>query len=602
MNGQPRVFRGIGASPGVAIGRAYLLDRRQVRAPRYHIQPDQVAYETSRLERAIEKSVEQLEGIRGRFVGGGVDHHTILEAHEMMLQDRAMFDEAAGLIRSELINAEWAVSRVIARLRGLFDRVSDAYLRERRGDVDFVGERLLRNLVGQSAEIADISHLEDGTIVIAHDLSPVDTALLSRHRVTAFVTEVGGKTSHTSIIARSLEVPAVVGVHGVVEAAGSGDLLVVDGVDGVVVLRPSRAQIEHGRERSEQYRVMNLDLLEAKALPARTLDGHDITVAGNIELPSEVATVLGRGGEAIGLYRTEYLFLGRTDPPGEEDHYRTYALVFDEMGEREVTIRTLDLGGEKIFSAKTHEPEPNPALGLRAIRYCFEHPDLFEAQIAGLLRAATRGNLRILLPMISGVGELRMAKEIIAGVERRLEREGKEHKKDVPIGVMIEVPSAAIAADHLAKECDFFAVGTNDLMQYLLAIDRTNERVDYLYHPLHPAMLRTLAMVTRAAQQAGISVSVCGEMAGDTEHTSILLGLGFTQLSCNASSIPKVKRAVRELRLEDCRTLLSEALECTTHQQVDELVRDFLRFKVSPNGARGDPDAEQSGAAHADER
>jgi phosphotransferase system enzyme I (PtsI) len=588
MNGQPRVFRGIGASPGVAIGRVYLLDRRQVRVPRYHVQPDQVEYEISRLEKAVEKSVEQLEGIRGRFVGGGVDHHAILEAHEMMLKDRAMFEETVGLVKGELINAEWAVSRVLARIRGLFDRVSDAYFRERRGDIDFVGERLLRNLVGQTAEIADLSHLEDGTIVVAHDLSPVDTALLSRHRVTAFVTEVGGKTSHTSIIARSLEVPAVVGVHGIVEATGSGDLMVVDGVDGVVVLRPTRAQLEHGRERSEQYRVMNLDLLEAKSLPARTLDGADVRIAGNIELPSEVATVLARGGEAIGLYRTEFIFLGRTDAPGEEDHYRTYGMVFDEMGDRPVTIRTLDLGGDKIFNPKGHEAEPNPALGLRAIRYCFEHPDLFEAQIAGLLRAATRGNLRIMLPMISGVGELRMAKEIIKGVERRLEREGKEYKKDVPIGIMVEVPSAAISAELLAKEADFFAVGTNDLMQYLLAIDRTNERVDYLYHPLHPAMLRTLDMVSTAARSAGLSVSVCGEMAGDIEHTPILVGLGFDQLSCNAAAIPKVKRIVRELRKDDCEKLVADALTCATHQEVDELVRDFLRFKVAPAATKWD--------------
>ena len=582
MNSQPRVFRGIGASPGVAIGRVFLLDRRQVRAPRYHIQPDQIDYEIARLEHAVEKSVEQLESIRNRFVGGGVDHHAILEAHEMMLNDRAMLEEAVGLMRVELINAEWAVSRVLARIRSLFDRVTDSYFRERRGDIDFVGERLLRNLVGQTADVADIAHLDDGTIVVAHDLSPVDTALLSRHRITAFVTEVGGKTSHTSIIARSIEVPAVVGIHGIVEATGSGDLMVVDGVEGVVVLRPTHTQLDQGRERSEQFRVMNLDLLEAKSLSACTLDGHEITVAGNMELPSEVATILARGGEAVGLYRTEFLFLGRTDSPGEEDHYRTYALVFDEMGDRQVTIRTLDLGGEKIFNPKGHDPEPNPALGLRAIRYCFAHPDLFEAQIAGLLRAATRGNLRILLPMISGVGELRMAKEIIAGVERRLEREGKEFKRGVPIGIMVEVPSAAVVADLLAKECDFFSVGTNDLMQYLLAVDRTNERVDYLYHPLNPAMLRTLVMVTKAGRDAGIQVSVCGEMAGDAEHTPILVGLGFTQLSCNAAAIPKVKRVVRELRWEDCEELTNAALECATHQEVDELVRDFLRAKLAP--------------------
>jgi phosphoenolpyruvate-protein phosphotransferase (PTS system enzyme I) len=582
MNGQPRVFRGIGASPGVAIGRAFLLDRRQVRVPRFHIQPDQVSYETTRLKQAIEKSVAQLETIRGRLAGGGVDHHAILKAHEMMLADSALYDEAAALICAEQINAEWATSRVIARIRGAFDNVSDAYFRERRGDVDFVGERILRNLVGQTADISDLAKLDDGTIVIAHDLSPADTALLARHRLTAFVTEAGGKTSHTSIIARSLEVPAVVGVHGIVEAAGSGDLLVVDGLDGSVVLRPSRSQVERARERSEQHRVRNLDLLEAKSLPARTLDGHDIVVAGNIELPHEVATVLSRGGQAIGLYRTEFLFLAQNEPPGEEDHYRTYCHIFDEIGDREVTIRTFDLGGDKVFKMAPGELEPNPALGLRAIRYCFEHPALFEAQIAGLLRAAVRGKLRVLLPMISGVGELRMARDIIASVARRLEREGKDHRRDVPVGIMVEVPSAAVSADQLARECDFFAVGTNDLMQYLLAIDRTNERVDYLYHPLHPAVLRTLAMVTQAAQQAGISVSVCGEMAGDPEHTPVLVGLGFTQLSVAASAIPRIKRLIRELRADECKALAQEVLQCVTPNEAEELVRDFLHFKVGP--------------------
>jgi phosphoenolpyruvate-protein phosphotransferase (PTS system enzyme I) len=580
MSGRPRIFRGIGASPGVAIGRVYLLDRRKVRAPRFHIQPDQVTYEIERLKKAISTSVEQLESIRSRFVGGGVDHQAILEAHEMMLRDQALLEEASGLITNEHLNAEWAVSRVIARLRTLFDKVSDAYIRERRGDIDFVGDRILRNLVGQSADIADIQGLQEGTVVVAHDLSPVDTALLVRHHITAFVTEVGGKTSHTSIIARSLEVPAIVGMHGIVDAVGSGDLIVVDGLDGTVVLRPTRAQVERGRERGEQYRRVNLDLLEARTLPARTVDGWDVTVAGNIELPHEVASVMSRGGESIGLYRTEFLFLGRSEAPNEEDHYRTYCRIFDEVGDREVTVRTFDLGGDKLFGSLINELEPNPALGLRAIRYCFENPAIFEPQLAALLRAASRGRLRVLLPMISGVGELRRARELIDKVAQRLVREGKEHNGDVQLGVMVEVPSAAITADALARECDFFAVGTNDLMQYLLAIDRTNERVDYLYHPLHPAVLRTLHMVTRAAQKEEISVSVCGEMAGDLEHTAVLVGLGFTQLSMNAASIPRVKRLVRELNREECEDLATQCLACATPQEVTELVQAFMREKV----------------------
>ena len=579
--GRPRIFRGIGASPGVAIGHVFLLDRGQVRTPRYHIEPDSVEPELERLRVAVAKSVEQLESIRNRFVGGGMDHQSILEAHEMMLRDKALIEEASTLIRDEHLNAEWAISRVIARIRTLFDQLSDAYFRERRGDVDFVGERILRNLVGQHADIADLAELGDDTVVVARDLSPVDTALLTRHKVTAFVTEVGGKTSHTSIIARSLEVPAVVGAHGIFDAAGSGDLIVVDGLDGTVMLRPSRTQLDRGRKRSEQFHRANLDLLEAKALPARTLDGRDLLVAGNIELPTEVPTVLARGGEAIGLYRTEFMFLGRSETPDEEDHYKTYCRIFDEVGDRPVTVRTLDLGGDKIIGPVHIDGEPNPALGLRAIRFCLQNRPIFEAQLGGLLRAATHGDLRIMLPMVSGVEELRIAKEIIAEVSDRLTREGKEHRTDVPLGIMIEVPSAALTADTLAKESDFFSIGTNDLMQYLLAIDRTNERVAYLYHPLHPAVLRTLHNVCKAAQAANIPVSVCGEMAGDAEYTPILLGFGFAQLSMNAGSIPKIKRLVREVRADDCEQLLHEALQCTISKDVDNLVKQFMASKVS---------------------
>lgn len=581
MTGRARSFRGIGASAGVAIGRVLLIDRGRVRFPRVHIQADQAAYEVERLVRAIELSVSQLQSIRDRVGGGGVDHLSIIEAHEMMLRDKDLIDEATSLIRNELINAEWAVSRVVTRLRDIFERVSDAYFRERQGDIDFMGQRILRNLAGKLTEVTEEATVDSGTVIVAHDLSPIDTALLARQRITALVTEVGGKTSHTSIIARSLDVPAVVGVRGITDAAGSGDLIVVDGIDGSVWVRPTRAQVDRGRRRAEKFRLLNLELLEAKALPARTLDGHDIIIAGNIELPNEVSTVLGRGGEEIGLYRTEFMFLGRSTPPGEEDHYRTYCRIFDEVGDRKVTIRTLDLGGDKLFGAAATSPEPNPALGLRAIRYCLRHRDVFEAQLAGLLRAATKGNLRIMLPMISGVGELRATKEIIESVKDRLTREGKEFRSDVPLGIMVEVPSAAMTADHLAREADFFAIGTNDLLQYLLAIDRTNDQVDYLYHPLHPAVLRTLRLITLAAEEAQIPVSVCGEMAGDADYAAILVGLGVEQLSMNASAIPKVKRMVRELSHHDCVSLVAEAVACESHDEVAALVRAFVSAKAS---------------------
>ncbi len=580
MAARSRTFSGIAASPGVAIGRVLFLNRRAVKVPRFHIEDDQIDYEIERLRAAIDKSIEQLEAIRSKFTDGGMDHLAILEAHELMLRDQALFDEAVQFIQDDKRNAEWAVDKVIGRLRALFEKVTDPYFRERRNDLDFTAQRILKNLVGEFSDLTDLKDVQAGTIVVAHDLSPADTAQLTRHRISAFVTELGGKTSHTSIIARSLGVPAAVGVHGLMDAVGSGDMILVDGAAGLVIVHPTRAHLDQGRAKILEFQKLNLGLLEARDLPAKTLDGFETTIVGNIELPDEIAGVLDNGGVGVGLYRTEFLFLGRHEAPGEEDHYRTYCRMFDELGDRPVTIRTLDLGGDKIMPGMQVEEEPNPALGLRAIRYCFEHPELFEAQIAGLLRAAPRGDLRIMLPMISGLAELRKAKEMIAAVAKRLRTQGKEHRADIPIGIMLEVPSAVLTADLLAKEADFFSIGTNDLMQYLLAIDRTNDRVAYLYDPLHPAMLRTLKFISEVAEREGIPVSVCGEMAGEPLYTPILLAFGFEQWSMNAGSIPPVKRLTRDLLRSECVDLLGQALECRTRREVTLLVRDFISVKA----------------------
>ena len=575
MIGRPKVFRGIGASPGVAIGTVFLLDRGSVRVPRLHIEPEAVDDECKRLRGAIAASIAQLAAIRPKLEQAGGDQVGILEAHEMMLRDKSMVEEVEQKIRSERINAEWAVSDVIGRIRSLFDRLTDSYLRERRDDIDFTGDRILRNLCGQHADLFDLGVPGEGAIVVARDLSPADTALITRHQIHGFVTEVGGKTSHTSIIARSLDVPAVVGAQGVLQQAGSGDTIVVDGLNGNVMLRPSRAQLERGRRRAKRYEQLNLSLLEAKALPACTPDGFSVGIAGNIELPNEVVGVLDRGGEHIGLYRTEYMFLGRGDLPSEQDHYETYKKIFDQLPDRVVTVRTFDLGGDKILGP-AHIGEANPALGLRAIRLCLAERHLFDVQVAGLLRAGVHGKLRIMLPMISSVEELLAAKEIIGQIEARLRSEGIRHATDVSIGIMIEVPSAVLCADALAEHADFFSIGTNDLMQYLLAIDRTNERVAYLYRPLHPAMLRCLKMVVDAAKARGIDVSVCGEIAGDIDFTPILLGLGVDALSMNAASMPRIKRLVREMKRADCQDLVSQALKQTNIATTETLVRRFV--------------------------
>lgn len=579
MTGRTRRFHGIAASPGVAMGRVFLVDQREARFRRYHIEPDSEDYEVERLRRAVDRSVTQLESVRAKLTRASHDHDAILEAHEMMLRDPTIVEDAITLIRAQQLNAEWAISKVIGRLRAAFDRLADPYFKERRSDIDFVRDRIIRNLTGQSADLSDLEQLAEGTVLVAHDLSPVDAALLSRHRVTGFVTEVGGKTSHTAIIARSLDVPAVVGARGILDAVGSGDAIIVDGANAEVILRPSPRAVETARRRSQQYRLAELELLEAQSLPAVTLDGHQLLVTGNIELPPEIPTVLERGGDGIGLYRTEFVFLSRKAPPDEEEHYRTYSQILSAAGDRPITIRTLDVGGEKLFGALSHEAEANPALGLRAIRYCLQHPTVFEPQLAGILRAAVRGRARLMVPMVSGLEEIEAVREVLNRVGARLHAEGKEFNPNVPLGIMIEIPSAAITADTLAAHVDFFSVGTNDLLQFLLAVDRNNERVDYLYDSAHPAVLRVLDQVARAAARAQIPVSVCGEMAGDLDAVPLLLGLGFTELSMNAASIPRVKRLIRELRRSDTELLAQEALASTTIARVKELVSDFFESK-----------------------
>lgn len=572
-------FSGIAASPGVALGAAYLLDRRQVRVPRHHVEGQGVEAEVARLEAAVRTASEQLDELKTRYLGAAADHHEILEAHGMMLKDKALLRDTAQLIREEGINAEWAVSKAITSIRALFDQVPDAYLRERRGDVDFIGQRLLRTLRGEVSDLNDIARLDAGVVVIAHDLSPIDTALLARHKILAFVTEVGGKTSHTSIVARSLEIPAVVGCHGVFDAVGNSDMVLVDGTAGVMWLHPSVEQERWSKKRAQVLRREKLELLEAKALPAVTLDNHRITVAGNVELPHEVDAVVDHGGEAIGLYRTEFMFVGREVPPTADEHFLAYSQMISRMRDRPVTIRTMDLGGDKIVNGQT-EPEANPALGLRGIRLSLSRADLFEPQISGLLRAATLGDVRILLPMISDVGELARSKELIADVAAKLRAQGISYNAHVSVGIMLEVPSAVFMARELALACDFFAIGTNDLVQYILAADRNNDRVDYLYRPLHPAVLRALKLVCEAAEAARIPVTLCGEMAGEEQNTPLLLALGLSQISMHAAAIPRIKRLVRELALSDCQELLADVLTLATDKQVHEMVSRFMATRA----------------------
>jgi phosphotransferase system enzyme I (PtsI) len=571
------ILVGLAASPGIAIGRCWTIDRRRVRTPKRKLGPEEVEPEVLRLRNALEISDLQLADVRAKITkaetSGGTDHTAILDMHRMMLKDEMLVLEAQRLIREERLNAEWAVKRALRKIKGAFHEQADEYFKERRADIDFVGERIVKNLVGQPVDVDDFP--PEGAIIVAHDLSPADTALLLHERkIGGFVTDVGTKTSHTAIVARALELPAVVGAGRVSALAERGDWIVVDGGRGTVIINPTPEERTGYQDARERYLAEERQLLVDKDLPATTLDGTTVRLVGNIEFAEEVHSLVAHGGEAVGLYRTEFLYLQRDELPSEEEQFDNYVEMLEALKPRPVTIRTFDLGGDKLPAGFRSHAE-NPALGLRAIRYCLRQPDMFRAQLRALLRAAPHGNLRIMFPMISGIVELRAAKRALYEARDELVKEG--HEVDVPsIGIMIELPSAAMVADRLSRECDFFSIGTNDLIQYTIGIDRQNKDVAYLYRPLHLSVLRMVKLICDAGRAAGIPVSMCGEMAGDPINALVLIGLGVTELSMNGPSIPFVKRVVRAARASDAQALVDRLLALTAADEIEREVRSEM--------------------------
>lgn len=577
-------IKGIPACAGIGISVAAILDRAKIRPHKRSINTDGIKAEVDRFNRAVKVSREQLREIRGKLDPvEGKEHSLIINTHILILEDEMFYLATIDRIRREVVSADWALFEVLQKLGDYFDTIADPYLKERRTDIDYVGERVLRNL--SSPRSHSIAEIDSECIVVAHDLSPADTAQMNPKMILAFATDVGSRTSHTAIVARSLDIPAVVGLEDLTEWVNDGDTVIVDGILGEVIVNPSKSEINSALRRRAKYEQKEEALVKYKPLPSVTKDGFKIDLRANLELLDELPLLKKHSAEGVGVYRTEYLYLDKQHLPTEEEHLASYRRVVEEVAPHPVTIRTFDLGGDKFASSMELAEEMNPAMGLRAIRFCLQQPAIFKTQLRAILRASAYGNVQILFPMISGVPEVRQAKKLLNEVKAELKRKKIKFNEKVKIGIMIEVPAATYIADLLAKEVDFFSIGTNDLIQYTLAIDRVNEHVSYLYEPLHPAIIRTLYSLVKSARNAGVDIAMCGEMAGEPAYLPVLIGLGISNLSMSPSSVLKVKKVIRELSREDCEKVLEEILEMDTAKVIADHVNKFLVKKLGKNYA-----------------
>lgn len=583
-----RTYKGVGVSPGIAIGRAVIVEKRVSSVYRIPIREEEVAAEVTRFMEALEKTQDELQDLKIRVSRSmGDEYASIFEAHAMIVGDASFADKVTQKIENEQVNAEWALAEVQEELQARFASFDDAYLRERVADVKDVAERVLVNLMGIAHH--DLSEIKHDVIIIADDLTPSDTVHFNRRPVVGFATEVGGRTSHTSIIAKSLFIPAVIGVPRLTKIVDNDEWVIVDGYEGTVVVNPTQAMISEYRSRESRHEEAEAKLLENRDLDAITKDHHKVALQANIELLEELDDAKKFGAEGIGLYRSEFLYIS-TAPylPTEEEHFNVYRKLAEATAPNWCVIRTFDLGGKKLAREVMGSKEENPVLGLRALRLCMQHRDMFKTQLRALLRASAFGKIKIMFPLVSGVQELRQVKTLVREIRLELDAEGIAYNRELQIGIMIEVPSAAVIADLLATEADFFAIGTNDLIQYALAIDRSNENVSYLYEPLHPALLRLIKGVIDAGKRAGIPVSMCGEMASDPIYAIVLLGLGLEIYSMNPSSIPVVKNVIRSVRYKDCRRIAEAALNKKTAQEIEEFIIESVAMRF-PEGLVSTP-------------
>ncbi|MFY9174889.1 MAG: phosphoenolpyruvate--protein phosphotransferase [Peptococcia bacterium] len=572
------MFKGIAASPGIAMGTAFVLESKTATISQTPITTENIATEIKAFDDALVKAHLQLENIKKKTQQElGADKAAIFDAHLMILADDVFLDAIRDKISSQLVSAEYAVSQVVEQYVQMFAEMEDEYLKERAADIKDIGQRIINNILG--LENQSLSALDREAVIIAKDLTPSDTAQLDKKLVKGFATDLGGRTSHTAIMARSLEIPAVVGLGDLSDQVKDQDTIIIDGNEGIVILNPDEATIEEYRRKGEEYSRFLQELAQLKDLPCETqCCGRRVEIAANIGTPNDVEGALANGAEGIGLYRTEFLYMDRDSLPSEEEQFAAYKEVVETMAPKPVIIRTLDIGGDKKLPYLEMPEELNPFLGWRAIRLCLDRSDIFKTQLRAILRASNFGKVRIMYPMISNAEEIRQANRYLAEAKEELAKEGQPFNPNVEVGIMVEIPAAAVTADLLAQEVDFFSIGTNDLIQYTIAVDRMNERISHLYDPLHPAILRLIKQVIDASHRAGKWTGMCGEMAGDVEAAPILLGMGLDEFSMSASSIPRIKKVIRSLSYQEACEIAQEVL---TLQSANEIRARLQKIKYN---------------------
>ncbi|MBL8990831.1 MAG: phosphoenolpyruvate--protein phosphotransferase [Phycisphaerae bacterium] len=580
-----QTIKGIAVSPGIAIGEVFILDDQRRRIPRRSVGRAAVVHEHARLDAALNASISELSSVRERTRGElGEEAAKIFAFHLGMLADRSLTRPMHELVDREQVNAEYAVFSTMTALAERFAAMGDQAFKTKVDDVYDLSARVLKHLIGEHA--SKLADLDRRAIVLARDLTPSQAAAFNKSHVLGFVTEAGGKTGHTGIFARAMQIPAIVGAHGVVESCTEGTPAIIDGDQGSLILDPDEKTLQRYRRYEEQQRLFRLSMSELAKLPCVTLDGAEIELLGNIEFPEEIPSVVGGGGQGVGLYRTEYLYFTGDAEPTEEDHFAAYSKCVEMLGGRPLTIRTMDLGADKYTQEQADNPERNPMLGCRSLRYCLQNQPMFKRQLRAILRASALGPVRLMFPLVTTPDEFKRARFILNDVMEDLRDEHAKFDPRIKVGMMVEVPSAAICAETFAQHADFFSIGTNDLVQYVMAVDRTNDRVADMYNPANPAVTALIRSVAAAAKARNIPVSCCGESAGELEYTMLLIGLGVRTLSVSAAYLPALKRLIRSVSIEQCERVAEKAASIESDVAVSRYLRDVTR-KIIPEAFDG---------------